>query len=95
MTRNVQHVFRLWLATIEHLRPQTVSRPYLFYEPLGRWSSAHHHRAELPHFDRVHILYDVRDLQRAICAFSIVEEEHHLKGEWAGREGEVEVSLPR
>jgi len=49
---------------------------------------------ELFHFDSVHILHGARDLQRAICFFSIFKEERDLLGEWAEWEGGGEVRLP-
>jgi len=36
---------------------------------------------ELSHLERVHIFYDPRDLQRTVCGFSIVEEQHDLLSE--------------
>jgi len=48
---------------------------------------------ELPHFERVHALRNTRDLQRTICVFSILEEQHDLLLEWTRWEGEGDVRL--
>lgn len=52
-------------------------------------------RPQFFHLDRVYVLDDARDLQRATLVFSIVEEEQESLGERTVREDKGDVRLSR
>lgn len=58
-----------------------------------RWP-ARQFRLQLFHLERVYVLDNVRDLQRAIFVFRKVEEEQDSLGKWIGWEDKGGICLP-
>jgi len=72
---------------------KAVDSPNIPLLPITTWEAAPQQRHELPHLERVHILYNIRDLQRATCILSEVEEQNDLVGKRATLECDGSIYL--